>query len=779
MLDFYIGLVVSRAYPFPMSSSATYNSMPGKNPSLMILFKVTSLVAGVMCLIYALTFFPIALFGWIGLGIILASVIIVPRLSLTVPRSDFAISFSDFPIFLTFLLFGAPAAILLAIIETLAHCLYLRSRGFPFARFMIPINVSLSAISTTATCYVAGLALTAIGGSASLATTPKLMTLIGVIAFSQFFFSSTLAAIFPYLKEGTNPFGKWKENYFSSSISNIVGAGLAGLVFKLINYGDLITAIVAGFTLFVILAIYRQSISDINQAFEKVEEAERQKAEAERKRAEAERTRRREAESYAGELAKSLAKEARANAALRKSERDFQYAALHDSLTGLANRKYLGDFLSNLIAQHREDPSVNFQVLFLDIRSFKNINDSLGHSVGDKVLAIAAKRFKRVVNPSDIVARIGGDEFAIVLRDLATTSKAQKVARRIYRSITQPFSLGGNKISIDVNIGIAPCDIEYSTPEEILRDADIAMHYAKERNDGPAVFTKELRNRFLERVRFEMDLRHAIERNEFSMHYQPIVSLSEGRIVGFEALLRWHHSEFGMVPPNKFIPIAESSDLIQPITVWILRETTRQIAEWQKISSDYEDLVVSVNISGRHLRNDDLIEDVEAALEKSAINPGTLKLEITESTAMENAEHTINILRRLKQIGVRLSIDDFGTGYSSLSYLHRLPFDTLKIDRSFVNNVGEHGENSGILQTIISLAKNLKMRVVAEGIETEIQLAVLQNLGCDFGQGYLLARPKGRDETEKILYERQNLLPASLYDTFETAGTDDERLPVF
>jgi predicted signal transduction protein with EAL and GGDEF domain len=379
------------------------------------------------------------------------------------------------------------------------------------------------------------------------------------------------------------------------------------------------------------------------------------------------------------------------------------------------------------------------------------------------------------------VARIGGDEFAIVLLDLETAGKAQKVARKIYRSITQPFSLSGNKINIDVNIGIAPCDAEYDTPEEILRDADIAMHYAKEKNDGPAVFTKELRARFLERVRFEMDLRGAIDRQELSVHYQPIVSLSDGRLVGFEALLRWHHFEFGMIPPNKFIPIAEQAGLIQPITVWVLKETCNQLARWQKISAEYSELMVSVNISGKHLTNDDLVDDVENVLETSKIAARTLKLEITESTAMENADQTINLLNKLKHIGVQLSMDDFGTGYSSLSYLHRLPFDTLKIDRSFVYNVGEHGENSEILQTIISLAKNLKMRVIAEGVETTSQLAVLQNLGCDYAQGFLLAKPKGREETENLLYKRHNWLPEEVSGQFERASVPgaDDNLPVF
>ena len=455
-----------------------------------------------------------------------------------------------------------------------------------------------------------------------------------------------------------------------------------------------------------------------------------------------------------------------------------QAAALHDSLTGLANRKQFGDILRSLIDEYKKDPTTNFQVLFLDIRSFKNINDSLGHTIGDKVLVIAAKRFVRMLNPADTVARIGGDEFAIILRDLSSVAKAQKVARRIYQSLTQPFSLSGNSISIDLNIGIAPCDAEYDTPEEILRDADIAMHYAKEKNDGPAVFTKELRSRFLERVRYEMDLRHAVDRGELAMNYQPIVSLSDGRLIGFEALLRWHHPEFGMIPPNRFIPIAEDSGLIQPMTVWILHQTCMQLAKWQKISPDYENLIVSVNISGKHLSKDDLIDDVLDVLQQSQLAPHTLKLEITESVAMENAEHTINVLNKLKQIGVQLSIDDFGTGYSSLSHLHRLPFDTLKIDRSFVCRVGERGENSEVLQTVISLAKNLKMRVIAEGIETPAQLAVLQNLGCDYGQGYLMAKPKPREETEELLYRRPNWLPSEpriegVIDSPESTTTND------
>lgn len=711
-----------------------------------------------------------------GFGLlVLISAVLAPRMSMVIPRSNIVISFSDSVVFLSFLVYGPQAAVLMAASETFANCWYHKLSGtIKFGRHMIAFNTFAAALGTAAACTVWELCSRVTDLSDFPTNTRALIVTLCILALAQFTASTIFAAILHPIKEEESFWETWKRDCLAGSTSHFVGAGTAAMVYKIVSYGDFFTAAVAAVVFGIVYLTYRQSIRQINSSVEQAEEAER-------KRAETERARRLEAEKHTHELRQSLQQEERANIALRKSEQDFQHAALHDSLTGLANRKHLGDILRTLITEYKNDPKTSFQVLFLDIRSFKNINDSLGHSIGDKVLMIAAKRFSRMLNEGDTVARIGGDEFAIVLRNLDTTGKAQKVARRIYQSITQPFSLSGNRINIDVNIGIAPCDTEYSTPEEILRDADIAMHYAKERDDGPQVFTKELRARFLERIRFEMDLRSAIDRDELSMHYQPIIALSDGHIVGFEALLRWHHSEFGMIPPNKFIPIAEQAGLIQPITVWILNETCNQLGQWQKISPEYKDLIVSVNISGKHLSNDDLIEDVENVLESSQLDPKTLKLEITESVAMENAEHTINVLNKLKHIGVQLSIDDFGTGYSSLSYLHRLPFDTLKIDRSFVYLVGENGENSEILQTIISLAKNLKMRVIAEGVETPSQLAVLRNLGCDYAQGFLLAKPKPREETENLLYNRHRFFPDEVSGAFERPELpgSDENLPVF
>ncbi len=733
------------------------------------------ILLGATCIALASVSLSRDVFGTGFLAILIYATVLAPRMSLAIPRSKFAISFSDAAVFLAFLYFGGPAAIVMAAIETLASCYYLRNQGVPMSRTTVLSNISINTISITVTYLIwltfleRLLMMGAVPGE-----TQHLLSTLGALAISQFAVSSFLAAVFRSAVDRSNLWKTWITNCFSSSLTQMVGAGLAGIIYKVINYGDIVTGVIAFVTLSLAYLSYRQSIGKVGEAIIQVEEAEKEKAETER-------VRRREAEKHAAQLALTLEKEEMANEALRKSEKDLQYAALYDSLTDLPNRKHFGDILARLIDEYKNDPSACFFVLFLDIRKFKNINDSLGHSIGDKVLTVAAKRFVRMLNPTDMVARIGGDEFAVILRNLATIGKAQKVSRRIFDSIAQPFSLSGNRISLRVNIGIAPCDTEYSTPEEILRDADIAMHYAKEDRSGVAVFTKDLRTRFLERVRLENDLRTAAERGELSMHYQPVVDLQHGGILGFEALLRWHHSDLGNIPPNKFIPIAEESGLIIPITVWILKETTDQLARWQKISPAHKDLIVSVNISGKHLSNDDLIDDVENALGVSKISPSSLKLEITESAAMENAEHTISVLNRLKNLGVQLSIDDFGTGYSSLSYLHRLPFDTLKIDRSFVYSVGESGENSEILQTIISLAKSLKKKVIAEGIETEAQLSLLQNLDCDYGQGYLLARPLTKESAEKALYENQNWLPV-LTDTVgggNVQPASKENLPVF
>lgn len=718
------------------------------------LSRIITISLGIAAVAYAIAEFDLANLTPLLAALFLFAAVVAPRASIPLPDTDIALTFSDACIYLAFLFYGGPTAILFAGIETTANCIYLYRRGFKFQRLMVPFNIALNIVSFTGAYLVWSILPTTSLVTGTYGSAQHLIVTLGVISVLHFVIASSLLSFIRAKNRLSEAYRSWRRDFSSRAMMHIVGAGLAALVYMLAIYGDVLTAVISAFGIGIVYFSYRRSVRDLKEAMSATERVQKEKSETER-------ARRKEAEIHAEELAASLESQERANLALRKSEQDFQHAALHDALTGLANRKLFHEKLQARIARYRNDNSAVYHVLFLDLSRFKNINDSLGHTIGDKVLSIAARRFLRLVTPSDTVARLGGDEFAIVLKGPSTAAKAKKVAQRIHASISQPFSLSGNRISVTVNIGIAPADMEYTMPEEVLRDADIAMNFAKAQREGVALFTKDLRTKFLERVRLEMDLSHAIDRGELSMSYQPLVRIADGKLLGFESLLRWNHSEFGNIPPARFIPIAEDSGLIIPITKWILRETTEQMAEWRKISAKTSDLVVSVNISGKHLSSEDLVYDIEYALERSKLAPEGLKLEITESTAMENPEFTLKLLKELKRLGVLLSLDDFGTGYSSLSILHKLPFDTIKIDRSFVSGVGPNGEDSEILQTIVSLAKNLRMKVIAEGIETQAQLSVLQHLGCDYGQGYLLAKPMTAAKAEEALYEGREWMPFS------------------
>ncbi len=683
--------------------------------------------------------------------LIVVALFATSRLTLSLPHSKSYLSFADTMIFFAFVYFGGELAILLATLEVSISCIYLKYEGYPLRKLAIPFNISSTAFSTAIT-YLVWRSLPVLGIGGDYSQSSDLITTLGILAVVQFLALSGFAAIFYAIKNDSSVWQMWRKVCFSSSMTQVAGAGLAGIAYKLISYGDLLTLSVSLVIFGIGYINYRQLIHNINESIDQAEQAEREKTEIARAKAE-------EVQEHAKQLTSLLEKEEEITRDLRQSQRDLKYAAFHDSLTDLPNRAYLVERL-NLLLQLGPEVASRYYVLFLDLSRFKNINDSLGHTVGDEVLRVVALRLRRCLRDEDTIARLGGDEFAIILNDLSSLNEAKSFAFRIYDQLTQPFVIQGNKIFSDLHIGIAPFDHEQVKPEDILRDADIAMHNAKDRNISVAVFDKEIRAQYLQHIKLEGDLRYAIEREEMTMHYQPLVALKDGGLIGFEALLRWHHSDLGFVSPGVFIPISEDSGIIIPITKWILNETCVQMAKWRRINDEFEDLSVSVNISGRHLADRSLIEDVTNALSASGLPAKCLKLEITESTAMENAERTIQTLNDLSDLGVKLSIDDFGTGYSSLSYLHRLPFDTLKIDRSFVMNVGEGGEDSGILQTIVSLTKNLKKEVVAEGIETEKQLSLLRDLGCDYGQGYLFSKPLPSNDMETLLYKRKTWLPA-------------------
>lgn len=455
----------------------------------------------------------------------------------------------------------------------------------------------------------------------------------------------------------------------------------------------------------------------------------------------------------------------------KHAEEQLHHAAFYDGMTGLPNRALFTDQLQLTIERGKQSPEQMFAVLFLDVDRFKNINDSLGHVFGDQLLTTIARRLENCVRPEDTVARFGGDEFAILLNSIKHSVEAIRVAERVQLELAQSFNLCGQEIFTTASIGIALSTTGYNHPEELLRDADTAMYRAKADGKGRhEVFDKVMHARAISLLQLENDLRRAIEREEFVIHYQPIVKLTTGAISGFEALVRWQHPERGLISPLEFIPLAEETELIIPISHWVLRESCRQIRQWQLESPAQASLSISVNLSGKQFKQSGLVEYIKQTLQETNLSSASLRLEITESVVMENAEITTAMLRQLRSLGVQLSIDDFGTGYSSLSYLHRLPVNNLKIDRSFVSQMRPNNENSEIVRTIITLARNLSMEVVAEGIETEDQLGQLKALACDYGQGYLLSKP--------VTAEAASALLQSNFAEFANSFVSGEALPV-
>ncbi len=439
----------------------------------------------------------------------------------------------------------------------------------------------------------------------------------------------------------------------------------------------------------------------------------------------------------------------------KRIEEQLLHDAFHDSLTGLANRALFMDRLNHAAGRARRRSGYLFAVLFLDLDHFKLINDSLGHMAGDQLLVAMAARIQACIRSSDTLARLGGDEFTILLDDIKDISEAPRFADRIQGVLNQPFRLGDRDIFTTVSIGIALSETGYARAEDLLRDADTAMYRAKALGRARhEMFDKDMHTQVVKRIQMETDLRRAIDNRDFVLHYQPVVALDTGEIAGFEALIRFRHPEHGLIMPMEFIPLAEETGLIAPIGLWVIEEACSRMREWHGRYPDAGRLMIGVNLSGRQIRESDLVDQIEHVLKETGISASSVKLEITESVIMEHAESTIVLLSRLKALGVQLSVDDFGTGYSSLSYLHRFPIDILKIDRSFVGNMILGNENHEIVRTIISLAHNLGLKLIAEGPETEDQVSQLRSLGCEYGQGFFFSRPVDAERAESLIAGR-------------------------
>ncbi|MEH2255217.1 GGDEF/EAL domain-containing response regulator [Nostoc sp.] len=443
-----------------------------------------------------------------------------------------------------------------------------------------------------------------------------------------------------------------------------------------------------------------------------------------------------------GELEKALQKLQQEIDSRQQLQSQLLDIALHDSLTGLSNRVLFIRQLENALNRAKQESSYQFAVLFLDCDRFKVINDSLGHPVGDELLIAIAQRLQACIIPVDTLARLGGDEFGILLENITDINIAIQVAERILQQLSLAFQLSRYEVFMNASIGISWGNKDYDRPEYLLRDADTAMYRAKAQGRAKYhVFNPVMHQEAIQLLELENDLRRAVERREFLVYYQPIISLATGRISGFEALVRWQHPIRGLVSPIEFIPVAEETGLINAINTWVLQSACHQLSIWQHYPVTPEPLTMSVNLSARLFLQPNFVEQIDRIIYENKINPAYLELEITESVIMENTDAIKIILQQLKQRKIKLIMDDFGTGFSSLSYLHSFPLNALKIDKSFVKRMQENKENMGLVPAMIGIANSMGMSAIAEGVETQEQLAQLRSLNCNFAQGYLFSKP--------------------------------------
>ncbi|HEX4946847.1 MAG TPA: EAL domain-containing protein [Blastocatellia bacterium] len=767
-------------------------------------------------------------------SILLITVTCSSYLIVKIPGTRGEITVSDTFIFLSLLLYGGEAAILLAMADGLAASIRIARRPIPFI-----FNPAVMACSTFASLQLVRLCF----GSAREVTlahfSSQYMVMICTLALVQYLVNSGLAALRFAAMKKQNFWQVWTSHFLWTSITYFAGASAAGIIAKLIAAVGFYAVLSVVPIIAVVYFTYRVYLRNVEVSQEQAEQAQKHVAELSHHIAEQERIshalREREEQfrsafdhaagmalvSLDGQWLKvnqslcymlgyaeadllattfqrithpedlgtdltqlyqltegrittsqvekrflhsaglevwalqsvSLVRDGEGNllhyifqiqdiTERKQAEEKIHHAAFHDALTGLPNRILLTDRLSLAVERAKRNLDYRFAVLFIDLDRFKIINDSLGHQYGDILLIQVAERLRRCVRKVDTVARLGGDEFAVLLDGAEAVENAAQTATRIQEMLTTAFDLQGQEVFISGSIGIAFSTAGYDKPEEILRDSDTAMYRAK--SNGKArheIFDQAMHTRMMERLQLETDLRHAIEQQEIQVHYQPIVTLDEERLSGFEALARWVHPTRGFISPVDFIPLAEETGLIIPLGLFMLRAACQQTAEWQKQFQPAIPYTISINLSVRQFRQPDLLEQVQRILHETGIDPACVRLEITETLLMDNLDKSAEVLEDLKALGLQLSLDDFGTGYSSLSYLHRFPFDILKVDRSFVMRMEQDMNSKQIVETIIILAQKLGMSVVAEGVEKDIQKELLKTVGCHYAQGYLFSRP--------------------------------------
>jgi diguanylate cyclase (GGDEF)-like protein len=647
----------------------------------------------------------------------------VSRFAIPIPGIEGRITVSDTLIFLILLLYGGEAAIVVAAFEGITSTLRISKKAIT-----ILFNAGVMTTSLFLGVWLVRLLFGYVLERDSHSVSGRLVAGLVVVSLTHYFVNSGLVSIDRSLKTASPLLATWKQFYLWTSLTYFVGALAAGIVARLVAQFGFFPVFLALPVIAIVYFTYRTYLHSVSSAAHQAKQAELSIEEKQR---------------YISEL-EIVKKE------LQESREYFRHASLHDRLTGLPNRALLTDRLQQLINRAGRRPDYLFAVLFLDLDRFKIINDSLGHHAGDELLETIARRLRTCLRAVDTVARLGGDEFAVLLEDIQDSREALHVAQRLQDAIKQPVMLENEEVFTTASIGIAINVNGYDKPESILRDADSAMYQAKQSGKNRhELFDKNIHTRALMMLKLENQLRRALKRREFFLCYQPVVSIHDGSIKGFEALIRWQHPERGLVPPNEFIPIAEEAGLTAGIGAWVLSEACGQLARWQK--EGFRDYFVSVNLSATQFADTGLAEHVEGILEANGLDPALLHLEITESVVMGNAEKSCATLKELRDLGVHLSIDDFGTGYSSLSYLARFPINKLKIDRSFIGEMMTSDETLEVVRTIVTLAATLKIDVVAEGVETAEQRKVLAGLKVKYAQGYHFFHPLGVNRVIELL----------------------------
>ncbi len=716
-----------------------------------------------LAVVWAVLNFP---FDKMGSGLVMLTLVTVffsAYFRIEIPRAKLHLTISDGLVFLSLLFFGGGVAVLLAMLEAGFSTLKLNPAGGARRRVAfktILVNVLTAGISTFGTALLVAALFGSPGVVLESGNNTQLAFLLAVMTLSQFAINTILASAYISLKTGAPLLKVWNQHCFNALALFCSGAVMAGLGAKAVRHVDMVQfALAAGFFGLVYFT-YKRYTDDVRKSATQAEQSEVARA--------------REAEVHISELNHFVDELKKTADELSESRESFRHAAYHDKLTDLPNRTYIIELIDQLLKDSGPETNAKFAVLLLNLNRFRSINDSLGYQTGDRVIKHLAKRLSEMVVSGEIIGHFGGDTFAVILTGISDCGTATAFADSLAQRVAEAVIFKGRQVYTTASIGVVVRDATHQRAESMLRDADIAMYYAKDRRMDWAVFDRSMRANAEARQKMETDLRYAIVCNELEMYYQPIVDLNTMRVYGFESLVRWNHPESGLIAPSEFIPLSEDTGLVIPMTLQILRGSCLQAVAWQRKYPDLRYLIMSVNLSGKHFSDSSLVEQIDTILKETGIEPQCLKLEITESSTMEDAEKAIEKLREIRRLGVKLSIDDFGTGYSSLSYLRRFPLDTLKIDRSFVSAMEESSESDEIVNTIMALANSLKLDVVAEGIENVEQLKHLRRLGCEYGQGYLFSRPLTVNGVEAMIAERpdwSDLVKDSVFNS-DTADND-------